>query len=128
MATKKTIAVVGATGAQGGGLAQAILNDPNGPFQVRALTRTAGSDKARELAALSEASGEVVRYDDVPPEVYRGFGFPGADDLGNMFQFKRDFNDEFCAARDPATARALDPSVQDFGEWLARNQSRIPLD
>jgi hypothetical protein len=40
----------------------------------------------------------------VPPEVYRAFGFPGADDLGNMFQFKRDFNDEFCVARDPATA------------------------
>lgn len=52
MATKKTIAVVGATGVQGGGLARAILNDPNGPFQVRALTRNTHSDKSIELARL----------------------------------------------------------------------------
>jgi uncharacterized protein YbjT (DUF2867 family) len=43
-------------------------------------------------AAFTRALGEEVRYNDVTPEDYRGFGFPGADDLGNMFQFKRDFN------------------------------------
>ena len=44
----------------------------------------------------------------MPPEVYRGFGFPGADDLGNMFQFKRDFNEDFCGARDSASpARSI---------------------
>jgi uncharacterized protein YbjT (DUF2867 family) len=316
MAEKKTIAVVGATGAQGGGLARAILNDPDGPFQVRALTRDAGSDKAaalarlgaevveanlddlgslkrafsgaygaycvtnfwehfspeRELAqaanmaeaakatglshviwstledtrervplddarmptlmgrykvphfdakgeanrlftdrgvpvtflltsfywdnlihfgmgprrgpdgklamtlpmddkklpgiaaedigrcaygifrkggeyfgktvgiagehltgeemaaVLSEALGEEVRYNAVSPEVYRGFGFPGAEDLGNMFQFKRDFNDRFCGARNVEFARALNPSLQTFAEWLARNKDRIPME
>ena len=44
---------------------------------------------------MSKALGEKVVYQDVPPEVYRGFGFPGADDMGNMFQFKRDFNEYF---------------------------------
>src|SRR5512135_668935 len=48
---KKTIAVVGATGAQGGGLVRAILADPNGGFAARAVTRDAGSEKARALAA-----------------------------------------------------------------------------
>ena len=38
-----------------------------------------------------KALGQEVVYNDVPPEVYRGLGFPGAEDLGNMFQFKRDF-------------------------------------
>ncbi len=38
-------------------------------------------------AALSKALGEPVRYHAVPFDVYRGLGFPGADDLGNMFQF-----------------------------------------
>ena len=41
MAEKKVITVVGATGAQGGGLVRAILADPAGLFTARALTRNA---------------------------------------------------------------------------------------
>jgi uncharacterized protein YbjT (DUF2867 family) len=78
-------------------------------------------------AALSEALGEEVRYHDVPPEVYRSFPFPGADDLGNMFQFNRDFSEQFCAARDPEVARQLNPAMQTFREWLAANKHKIPL-
>jgi uncharacterized protein YbjT (DUF2867 family) len=79
-------------------------------------------------AALTRALGQEVRYNDVPPEVYRGFGFPGAEDLGNMFQFKRDFNEYFCGARNVDEARALNPSLQTFDQWLAENKARIPLD
>jgi uncharacterized protein YbjT (DUF2867 family) len=79
-------------------------------------------------AAFSRALGETVRYNDVPPEVYRGFGFPGADDLGNMFQFKRDFQEAFCGARPVAGARELNPALQTFDAWLAANKSRIPLE
>ncbi len=57
MTEKKIITVFGATGAQGGGLARAILNDPNGGFAVRAITRDIKSEKARALAALG---AEVV--------------------------------------------------------------------
>jgi len=49
---------------------------------------------------MSSALGKEIRYTNVPPEVYRAFGFPGADDLGNMFQFKRDFNDYFVGVRE----------------------------
>jgi uncharacterized protein YbjT (DUF2867 family) len=83
---------------------------------------------AQMAAALTRALGREVRYNDVPPEVYRGFGFPGADDLGNMFQFKRDFQEVFCGARDPAFARSLNAELQTFDQWLATNASRIPLD
>ncbi len=79
-------------------------------------------------AALTRALGQEVRYNAVTPEVYRGFGFPGADDLGNMFQFKRDFNEVFCAARDVKVARALNPELQTFDRWLAENKDRIPLE
>jgi uncharacterized protein YbjT (DUF2867 family) len=79
-------------------------------------------------AALTKALGKEVRYNDVPPEVYRGFGFPGADDLGNMFQYKRDFNDAFCGARDLSLSRSLNPELQNFDAWLSRNKSRIPLE
>ena len=64
MAAKKIIAVVGATGAQGGGLVRAILSDAGSSFAVRALTRDVNSTKARELASLG---AEVVEanLDDV---------------------------------------------------------------
>jgi uncharacterized protein YbjT (DUF2867 family) len=79
-------------------------------------------------AALTAALGVEVVYNAVSPEAYRGFGFPGAEDLGNMFQFKRDFNDVYCAAREPAVARDLYPGLQDFSTWLSRHASRIPLE
>ena len=78
-------------------------------------------------AALSEALGVPVRYDTVSADAYRALGFPGADDLGNMFQFKRDFNGYFCGARDVARSRALHPSLQSFATWLENNKGRIPL-
>ncbi|WP_457653154.1 NmrA/HSCARG family protein [Rhodocaloribacter sp.] len=78
-------------------------------------------------AALSKALGQEVRYNDVPPEVYRSFDFPGADDLGNMFQFKRDFNEYFCGVRNLEESRALNPDLQSFEEWLDRNKERIPI-
>jgi uncharacterized protein YbjT (DUF2867 family) len=82
---------------------------------------------AEMAAALSRALGREVRHVDVAPEVYRGFGFPGADDLGNMFQFKRDFNSDFCAARSVERTRLLNPRLQGFDQWLAANASRIPI-
>lgn len=83
---------------------------------------------AEMAAAFTKALGRPVRYNAVTPEAYRSFGFPGADDLGNMFQFKRDFNDVFCGARDPQFARSLNPAMQTFEQWLAANKSRIKIE
>jgi uncharacterized protein YbjT (DUF2867 family) len=83
---------------------------------------------AQMAAAFTKALGQEVRYNSVAPEVYRSFGFPGADDIGNMFQFKRDFEEYFCGARNLAFARSLNPELQDFETWLGRNKSRIPLE
>jgi uncharacterized protein YbjT (DUF2867 family) len=83
-----------------------------------------GAEMAR---ALTEALGQEVRYNNVPPEVYRSLGFPGADDLGNMFQFKRDFNEYYCGARNLDFSRSLNPELQTFGEWLAVHKDQIPL-
>ncbi|MEZ0071273.1 NmrA/HSCARG family protein [Planotetraspora sp. GP83] len=60
MIDKKIIAVVGATGQQGGGLARAILDDPAGRFALRALTRRPDSDAAK---ALADRGAEVVAAD-----------------------------------------------------------------
>ena len=83
---------------------------------------------AEMAGALTRALGREVRYNAVAPEAYRGFGFPGAQDLGNMFQFKRDFNDYFRRVRDIKFARALNPELQTFEEWLARHKDQIPLE
>jgi uncharacterized protein YbjT (DUF2867 family) len=83
---------------------------------------------AQMATSLTRALGREVRYSYVPPEVYRGLGFPGAEDLGNMFQFKRDFEEAFCGARNLKVTRALNPSLQTFDTWLARNKSLIPIE
>jgi uncharacterized protein YbjT (DUF2867 family) len=83
----------------------------------------------KQMAAeLSKALGKDVVYNNVPPEVYRSFGFPGADDLGNMFQFKRDFESDFCGARSVEFSRSLNPRLQSFSDWLAKNKGKIPLE
>ena len=83
---------------------------------------------AQMATSLAKALGQEVRFNDVPPDVYRSFGFPGAEDLGNMFQFKRDFEQAFCGARNLEFARTLNPALQTFDQWLARNKSHIPLE
>jgi uncharacterized protein YbjT (DUF2867 family) len=78
--------------------------------------------------AMKQALGKDVFYNAVTPETFRSFPFPGADDLGNMFQFKRDFQKDFVAMRDPKVARSLNPELLTFDQWLAKNKDRIPLD
>ena len=82
---------------------------------------------AEMATALTKALSQPVRYSVVTPEQYRRFGFPGADDLGNMFQIKCEFNEAFCGPRDPSVARSLNPELQSFEAWLAQNKERIPL-
>jgi len=62
---------------------------------------------AQIAAVFTEVLGREVRYNSVSPAAYRGFGFAGADTLGNHFQFLRDFEDYFCGVRDPNFARTL---------------------
>ena len=65
-------------------------------------------------AELTKALGQPVRYNAVTPEQYRGFGFPGAEDLGNMFQFYAEFEDAFMQARPVEVARRLNPGAADL--------------
>ena len=82
---------------------------------------------AQMAAELSQALGKDVAYNEVTPAVYRGFGFPGADDLGNMFQYYTEFEQEFVAARSVDTTRSLNPELLSFKDWLSQYGSRIPV-
>lgn len=100
-----------------------------GNEHVRKTVGIAGEHLTGEemATAMTNALGQTVRYNPVTPEQYRGFGFQGAEDIGNMFQFKRDFNEMFCGSRNVAVARSLNSELQTFETWLGRNKSRIPL-
>jgi uncharacterized protein YbjT (DUF2867 family) len=110
-----------------GRFAYQVFKDPD-----RFIGKTVGVAgdhlSGQEMAsAFTSALGEEVRYNDVDADLYRSFGFPGADDVGNMFQFKRDFEDEYRGHRDMALVRELVPDVQSLDEWLAENKDRVPI-
>jgi uncharacterized protein YbjT (DUF2867 family) len=77
--------------------------------------------------SFTKALGQEVVYNAVPFDVFRSFGFPGADDLGNMFQFKHDFEDYYCGARSVGGTKSLNPSLKSLDEWLKDNAKKIPL-
>jgi uncharacterized protein YbjT (DUF2867 family) len=99
-----------------------------GPAMIGRTVAIAGEHLSGvEMAsALAAALGREVRHLAVSPEQYRGFGFPGADDLGNMFQYKRDFEADFRAPRDVEATRRLNPRLQSFAQWLQANVERMP--
>ncbi len=102
-----------------------ILRDP-GAWAGKRVGIAAEHLTGAEMAeGLSEAIGEPVSYNDVPPDVYRSFGFPGADDIGNMFQFNRDFADVFCAARDLDVSRTLNPEMATFRQWCIAHKDAL---
>jgi uncharacterized protein YbjT (DUF2867 family) len=107
MADKKIIAVVGATGAQGGGLARAILADPNGGFAVRAITRDVNKDKAKALAA---AGAEVVSADlDNVESLKKAFaGAHGVFGITNFWE-------HFSAEREKAQAKNIAEAAKAAG-------------
>ncbi|MDQ3516277.1 MAG: NmrA/HSCARG family protein [Gemmatimonadota bacterium] len=82
-----------------------------------------------EIAAkFSKALGQEVAYNAVPYAVFRGLGFPGADDLGNMFQYFAEFADSVTKTRDITKTRALVPDLQTLDQWLEQNKGKIPLE
>jgi len=83
----------------------------------------------KEMAeALSGALGEEVVYNKIPADVYRSFGFPGAVELGNMFQFYDEFEKEVNGVRNVGFSKKLNPELQSFEQWLNKNAKLIPLD
>ena len=82
---------------------------------------------AQMASAMSRALGQDVSYNAVPFDMFRGLDIPGAADLGNMFQFKHDFESDFCGVRNIEATRALNPELQTFEVWLTQNGGSIPL-
>jgi uncharacterized protein YbjT (DUF2867 family) len=83
----------------------------------------------KEMAdKLSKALAQEVVYNEVSPDTYRSFGFPGADDAGNMFQFHADFQKDYLEVRNIDVCRSLNPDLKNFDKWLEENKDHIPLE
>ena len=78
-------------------------------------------------AAFAKHLGRPVAFYDMPFDDYRALGFPGADDMGNMYQWQAIAGEEFLAQRSADTARALNPELPTFDAWLTVNASQIPV-
>jgi uncharacterized protein YbjT (DUF2867 family) len=76
-------------------------------------------------AALSRALGQEVRYNAVEPADYAKLGFPGADDLDNMINFKRDLQADFLVMRSLSVSREINPDLLTLDTWLARETAAI---
>ena len=83
-----------------------------------------GAEMAR---ALTSALGREVSYEPLSFDAYRSLGFPGADDLGNMFQYYYEFNREVNGVRNVESTRALYPGLSSFARWLERHGKRVPI-
>jgi uncharacterized protein YbjT (DUF2867 family) len=77
---------------------------------------------------MSAALGEPVHYSPVTPAVFRSFGFPGADDLGNMFQYYQEFEKELGEVRSVEESRRLHPKLLSFDQWLAKYARQMPVE
>jgi uncharacterized protein YbjT (DUF2867 family) len=100
-----------------------------GPDYIGIYVGVAGEHlSGKQMAdALGKALGEPVTYNKVPAAVYRSFGFPGAEDLGNMFQIYDEFEEKINKLRDVKISKDLNPQLQNFEQWLADNAKQIPL-
>ncbi|MBL8173619.1 MAG: NmrA/HSCARG family protein [Bryobacterales bacterium] len=115
--------LAGVSVADVGGVVASVFAD-----RERFLDRTVGivgedMPAAEYARALSKVLHRTVVYQHIPREVFAGFGFPGADDLANMF----DFNRRFILSRqaDMEESRRLFPGMQRFASWAEANRKAI---
>jgi len=126
MADKKVIAVLGATGAQGGGVVRAILRDESGEFTARAITRNVDSDKAK---ALADMGAEVVAADIDDYESLKK-AFNGAHGVFAVTNFWEHFSPEKETAQAASIAKAAKETNVQHTIWSTLEDTRnwVPLD
>lgn len=106
-----------------GGVVLAIFSQPE-EFKGKTIG-IVGDDlpPAEYAATMTRLLGKAIKFNHIPREVFSAFGFPGADDLANMFDFNRRFIPERKA--DLAMSRTLYPQISTFETWLAENKNKF---
>lgn len=125
MKKQPVIAVLGATGAQGGGLVRAILADPERRFAARAITRKPEAPAARALAAL----GAQVVYGDLDAPASLDAAFAGAHGVYVVTSFWEHCSPEreLVQARNAAHAAERARARHVIWASLEDTRRRVPL-
>jgi len=106
-----------------GGVVTPIFDRPDA-FLGRTVGVVGDDRPPSEYAEImTRILGKTFVYNHVPRETFAAFGFPGADDLANMFDFNRRFIPHRRA--DLEESRRLYPGMQTFEVWLTANQARF---
>jgi uncharacterized protein YbjT (DUF2867 family) len=131
MATKKIITVFGATGAQGGSLAKAILSDPNGEFAARAVTRNVNSDKAKELGKLGAevVAADVDHPDSVQKALEGAYGAYFVTFFWDHFSPEKEIEQAkifATAAKKAGIKHAIWSTLEDTREFIPLHDNRMP--
>ena len=131
MADQKIIAVIGATGMQGGGLARALAQDSQGPFKTRAVTRSVTSDKAKALMALGVQS-VTADLDDLD-SLKRAFtGAYGAFCVTNFWEHlspEKELTQAknlAAAAKHAGLSHVIWSTLEDTRRWMSLSDERMP--
>ncbi len=96
----------------------------------RFINKTVGiQTDALTLAQMSqiiaEELGVTVNYIPVDADTFRSFPFDGAEEIGNNFQYFRDFNEAFLSLRSKALMHELNPEAMSFREYVRTNKDLI---
>lgn len=106
-----------------GGVVAEIVERP-GEFRGKTIGIVGDNlPPAGYAAAMTKHLGRTVNYNHIPREVFASFGFPGAEDLANMFDINRRFS--FWRENDLAMSRSLFPQIKTFEAWLAANKGKF---
>ncbi|MBE1490827.1 NmrA/HSCARG family protein [Plantactinospora soyae] len=73
-------------------------------------------------AAFSRVMGEPVAYRPLSHDQFRALGFPGAVELGNMFQYYAEFPESYLGRRDVELMRSINPDWLSFADFLAKHR------
>ena len=131
MSQKKIIVVFGATGAQGGGLAHAILNDKNSGFSVRAVTRDVSSDKAKELASLGAevVAGDVDDMESLKAALAGAYGAYFVTFFWAHFSPEKEMSEAknmAMAAKEAGLKHVIWSTLEDVRKYVPLEDDRIP--
>lgn len=106
-----------------GKLVAPMFEDP--AKYIGKVVKLAGDEipPAQYADAMSRATGKTVKYNYVPRETFAALGFPGAEDLADMFEYYRLHIPS--RVEDLKTCRAIAPDVQSFDTWMTKNAAKL---
>jgi uncharacterized protein YbjT (DUF2867 family) len=106
-----------------GGVVAPLFDRPE-EFRGKVVGVVGDDRPAAEYAAdMSRILGKTVVYNDVPREVFASFGFPGAEDLANMFEMNKLYIPE--RKVDLELSRSHHPEIKTFSAWLEANKDAL---